>query len=67
MKGTQGDSPHIRTGRGRNVEIRALEGELVVHADGETIGIHAQSLRVECLPGAVQMVCRPPQDRQGGG
>jgi diacylglycerol kinase (ATP) len=67
MKGTQGDSPHIRTGRGRTVEIRALDGELVVHADGETIGIHAQSLQVECLPGAVQMVCRPPQGGQGGG
>ncbi len=67
MKGTQGGSPHIRTGRGRTVEIQALDGELVVHADGETIGIHAQSLRVECLPGAVQMVCRPPQEGQGGG
>jgi len=65
MKGTQGSSPHIRTGRGRTVEIQALQGELVVHADGETIGIHAQSLRVECLPGAVQVVCSQPQGGQG--
>ncbi len=61
MKGTQGGSPHIRTGRGRTVEIQALQGELVVHADGETIGVHARSLRVECLPGAVQVVCSRPQ------
>jgi YegS/Rv2252/BmrU family lipid kinase len=67
MKGTQAGSPHIRTGRGRTAEIQALDGELVVHADGETIGIHARHLRVECLPGAVQMICRPPQERQGGG
>jgi diacylglycerol kinase (ATP) len=61
MKGTQAGSRHIRTGRGRSVEISALDGELVVHADGETIGVHAQSLRVECLPGAVQMICRAQQ------
>ncbi len=67
MKGTQAGSPHIRTGRGRTIEIQALDGELVVHADGETIGIHAPDLRVECLPGAVQMICRPPLEGQGGG
>jgi diacylglycerol kinase (ATP) len=65
MKGTQGSSPHIRTGRGRTVEIQALQGELVVHADGETIGTHAKSLRVECLPAAVQVVCGRPQGGQG--
>jgi YegS/Rv2252/BmrU family lipid kinase len=67
MKGTQAGSRHIRMGRGRTAEIQALDGELVVHADGETIGIHAQHLRVECLHGAVQMICRPPQEGQGGG
>jgi diacylglycerol kinase (ATP) len=65
-KGTQAGSRHICMGRGRTTEIRALDGELVVHADGETIGVHAQNLRVECLPAAVQMICRPPLAGQGG-
>lgn len=67
MKGTQAESPHIRMGRARSAEIEALDGELVVHADGETIGIHARRLRVECLPAAMQMICRPPQEGRGGG
>jgi diacylglycerol kinase (ATP) len=58
MKGTQGTSPLMVTGRGSRYEIEALEGGLICHADGETICIHGSRLTVECIPAALRLVCR---------
>lgn len=58
-KGTQAESPKIKTTRSSRYEITAPEGGLVVHADGETICTDGRSLAVECLPGRIRMICAP--------
>jgi diacylglycerol kinase (ATP) len=60
MKGRQAESPHITTGRVRQMSLTALDGALAIQADGETICIAGASVRVECLAGQVQMICRRP-------
>jgi diacylglycerol kinase family enzyme len=60
MRGTQAASRHITMGRAPRVEIRALDGELAVHADGEVLGTSLSELSVECLPHRIQVVTRVP-------
>jgi diacylglycerol kinase (ATP) len=60
MGGTQAKSRHITMARTPRVEIRALEGGLAVHADGETVGTSLSALAVECLPHRLQVVTRVP-------
>ena len=60
MRGTQASSPHISMGRAPRVEIRALEGELALHADGEVLGTGVRELSVECLPRRIQVISRAP-------
>jgi diacylglycerol kinase (ATP) len=60
MRGTQATSRHITMGRTPRVEIRALEGGLAVHADGETLGTSLSALAVECLHHRLQVVTRVP-------
>lgn len=60
MKGRQAGSPHIRMGRAAAVEIRALEGKLAIHADGETVSEHTDELLLECLPRQVEIISAGP-------
>ena len=60
LQGTQASSRHIRMGRASRVEIRALEGELALHADGEVLGTSISGLTAECLPHRIQVVTRAP-------
>lgn len=56
-KGTQEHNPHIVMDRAEGYEISALEGVLICHADGETICTDGKFLRVECLPGQIDIIC----------
>ena len=58
LQGTQASSRHISMARAPRVEIRCLEGELALHADGEVLGTHVRELAAECLPLRVQVVTR---------
>ncbi len=58
LRGTQASSRHISMGRASRVEVRCLEGELALHADGEVLGTHIRELAAECLPQHVQVVTR---------
>ena len=60
MKGTQAGSRHITMCRTRAVEVRALDGELVAHADGELLGTSLGELRMECLARRIQVVTPAP-------
>lgn len=55
-KGTQAESPRIWTGRTTGLTVKALEGGLVVHADGETICIDGKELKVECLRHRIEVI-----------
>lgn len=56
-KGTQAESPDIWFGRVPELNIKALEGGLVVHADGETVCIDGKELKVECLKHRLTVIC----------
>jgi YegS/Rv2252/BmrU family lipid kinase len=56
IEGTQGEDPGTVTARSTRFSVKALEGGMPVHADGETIATAARELRVELLPGALRFV-----------
>jgi YegS/Rv2252/BmrU family lipid kinase len=58
-KGSQVGHPKITTASAARYRIEAPKGGLVVHADGETVCIDGRSLDVECIPGALEIVCDP--------
>lgn len=62
-KGTQAESPDIWFGRVPELSVRAAEGVLVVHADGETICTDGKELKVECIRHALTAICRKENAR----
>jgi diacylglycerol kinase family enzyme len=60
LGGSQEGDPHITTGRTRKFSIRAVEGALPIHADGETISEDHASLEVECVPQALRIIRPAP-------
>ena len=59
MRGTQASQPSISTGRTDRMRVRAVEGVLPAHADGETLCVDGRELRLEILPRQVDFVCSP--------
>ena len=59
MQGTQASHAAIRTGRAPKVVVRALEGVLPAHADGETLCTEGQQLEIEVLSRQIELVCQP--------
>ncbi len=57
MKGTQGKSKIITTGRTVRISITALEGTLPAHADGETLCTEGRKLDVELLKNRLDVIC----------
>ncbi len=55
-KGSQAKNPHIYIDRAVDFLVEAEEGELVCHADGETICTDGKELKVECIPHALRML-----------
>lgn len=58
-KGSQAAHPKVGVDRARSFRIEAPAGGLVCHADGETICVDGRELRVECLPGYLEIVAPP--------
>jgi diacylglycerol kinase family enzyme len=58
LKGTQGRFPQVRTGQIHQLELHA-DRPLVIHTDGEIFagfGMDVRHLKLEILPGAVELV-----------
>jgi diacylglycerol kinase (ATP) len=53
MKGTQATQPEFRIGRTPGIRVRALQGTLPAHCDGETLCYAGEELRIELIPGAI--------------
>jgi diacylglycerol kinase (ATP) len=49
MNGTQTTQPQIKTGRAAKIHIKAIEGVLPAHADGETICTAGKELSIEII------------------
>ena len=56
LKGTQATQPEIKMKRSKTVKVRALNGSLPVHSDGETLCYKGQSLEIELIPAALDFV-----------
>lgn len=60
LKGTQATQPEIKMKRSKTVKVRALDGVLPTHADGETMCYAGQSLDIELIPSALEFVTLEP-------
>lgn len=58
ISGSQAGHPAIRMARARKVVIRAVDGSIPAHADGETICENGQSLTIELLPAQLNVLSR---------
>jgi diacylglycerol kinase (ATP) len=56
MKGTQATQPQIKTGRASKIHVKAIEGTLPTHADGETICTAGRELSVETIKGPLRII-----------
>jgi diacylglycerol kinase (ATP) len=56
LKGTQATQPEIRMKRSKTIKVRALDGSLPVHSDGETLCYKGQSLEIELIPAALDFI-----------
>ncbi|MGE5223154.1 MAG: diacylglycerol/lipid kinase family protein [Omnitrophica WOR_2 bacterium] len=58
IKGTQAQHPEVKIERTHKIHIRAVEGTIPAHADGETICTAGHELSIELLPSALEVVTR---------
>jgi len=58
MKGTQATQPEVKTAKAKKVVVKALEGTLPAHCDGETLCFAGSELSVELLPAQLEFVVR---------
>lgn len=65
MKGDQASHPAIQTAQTRCLTIQALQGDLPVHADGETICVAGKHLTIEILPRQIQIVSKNSNSGNG--
>jgi diacylglycerol kinase (ATP) len=56
MRGTQASQPEIHTMRGAAISIRALDGVLPAQTDGEILCTDGDHLRIEIVPGHLEIV-----------
>ena len=56
MNGTQGTNPAIQFRQATRVTVRAMDGFLPVHVDGEVLSLDVKELLVEILPGRLKVI-----------
>lgn len=56
ISGKQGSDPAVSMRRSRKITIRAIEGSIPAHADGETICTAGDVLSIEILPDALEVL-----------
>jgi diacylglycerol kinase (ATP) len=56
MKGTQAGHPAIITGQTRRMVVKAIEGTLPAHADGETLCVDGKELIMEIMPSQLEIL-----------
>jgi diacylglycerol kinase (ATP) len=56
IQGTQAGHPAIRYLETAKLNVKALNGSIAAHADGETISTDADAIKVEILPKAIDVI-----------
>jgi diacylglycerol kinase family enzyme len=55
-KGAQGECEETFMDRAVHFHLKALEGGMAAHCDGETVCLDGKELDVQCLPGALRLM-----------
>ncbi len=55
-KGKQGECYEVTHGRGRHFHLKALEGGMAAHCDGETVCYEGKELEITCIPNALSLI-----------
>jgi YegS/Rv2252/BmrU family lipid kinase len=55
-KGTQGECKGVTFGRGSHFHLKALEGGMAAHCDGETVCYEGKELEITCIPNALRLI-----------
>ena len=55
-KGTQGECHGVFFGRGKRFHLKALEGGMAAHCDGETVCYEGKELEISCVPNALRLI-----------
>jgi len=55
-KGTQEQCEGVTFDRGKNFHLKALQGGMAAHCDGETICYDGTELEISCIPNAINLV-----------
>jgi diacylglycerol kinase family enzyme len=55
-KGTQDKCEGVTFGRALNVKLKAVEGGMAAHCDGETVCYDGKELEMTCIPGALRLI-----------
>jgi len=55
-KGTQGECNGVNFGRGLRFHLKALEGGMAAHCDGETVCYEGKELEITCIPNALRLI-----------
>jgi diacylglycerol kinase family enzyme len=56
-KGTQTKCKGVHASRGSKFHLTAIEGGMAVHCDGETVCYEGTELEINCVPGALRLIC----------
>lgn len=62
FNGTQFDQPGIDAEVSSQITVRALEGTLPVHADGETICTAGDEIVINILPRQIELICEQAEE-----
>jgi len=65
MQGSQAGHPAIKISQTEKVTVTAIEGTLPAHADGETLCESGESLMLEIVPQALEVIV-PSEGEEGG-
>jgi diacylglycerol kinase family enzyme len=55
-KGTQENCEGVTFGRALNFRLKALEGSMAAHCDGETVCYEGKELDIICIPNALRLI-----------
>lgn len=56
FSGRQAEHPAVNMVRAKNINVKAIEGTIPAHADGETICTAGQELKIEMVPNALKVI-----------
>jgi diacylglycerol kinase (ATP) len=60
MKGTQATQKEVHMAQARRITVKALQGTLPIHCDGETVCYEGSEIAIELLPQQIEFITQKP-------